>query len=860
MNLLPAPNTQAYRTTAYIVTWYHPPATGFEAASIQGAIWRALFPVPYGIISTSSVVTRLNQIYNDANGKDVVRAGDALSLSASKSTSFTITATLTPAREGVKIIFSTTEVNAYFDNDVVFTNNLGQATVTYFGEDVSKVTAYTKGVWPTWVDLINNRYQDLIRIEPPVELTATVEIPPAQTYSIFGYKFNDMNNNTIFDGSDVKLEGWRVELWNASGLIRWADTNSIGYYEFTGLKAGSYIVKEIGQTGWVNTTLVEVPIEIVDSDKEVNFGNFELGVKGGYKWEDSDGDGIWDDGEPKLDGWEIKLFKWDELLNDWVYQSSAITGDGDWPNGYYNFIGLTIGLYKVQEVNKTGWTPTHPVNPPYHIFTVTTSGFEELNNNFGNTQGTTINANVRAEGNWTRTFEWDISKSVTPDKWDLFVWDSATSLYNVTVTKGTSSEEAYINGTVCVTNTGSLPTVDLKIKVELRNATTNAIIVSPFDVDVSAMPILNSLQSHCYEFLINIPSDDINTGDYNVTAYVTIKNYLGHIGVDFGPTPSDTLTLPPPKLVYDVIHVDDDMIPNIVNPWDWEFGNNGSVTYEKYFQCNNATITNTATIIETGQSDDASVTVNCYELEVTKDANTWFTRKYKWKIEKWANYSICKPLCLSPGEKGNVSYYVMVWVNQTVDKYWKVNGTVTICNPAPIPAKIISYSDVISGVGTATVNFGVSFPYTLAPGDTLTGTYSKDLPNNSTRTNTVTVEVQKYDFKWDGTNTTAGTIELTATAPIDFKTATITLIDECIHVTDKLYIWDCHEWHFVSSLDLGSVCYTDAPYTFHYIRTFGPYEFCAYYYKNTATFETCDTHTTDSDSSTIKVVKKKKCC
>jgi hypothetical protein len=43
---------------------------------------------------------------------------------------------------------------------------------------------------------------------------------------------------------------------------------------------------------------------------------------------------------------------------------------------------------------------------------------------------------------------------------------------------------------------------------------------------------------------------------------------------------------------------------------------------------------NTAKIVETGQKDDASVTVNCYDLEVTKDANTSFTRTWDWTIKK----------------------------------------------------------------------------------------------------------------------------------------------------------------------------------------------------------------------------------
>jgi hypothetical protein len=41
-----------------------------------------------------------------------------------------------------------------------------------------------------------------------------------------------------------------------------------------------------------------------------------------------------------------------------------------------------------------------------------------------------------AETSFTRTFDWDIEKTVTPANWDLFTGDSGTSEYTVTVTKG----------------------------------------------------------------------------------------------------------------------------------------------------------------------------------------------------------------------------------------------------------------------------------------------------------------------------------------------------------------------------------------------------------------------------------------
>lgn len=70
----------------------------------------------------------------------------------------------------------------------------------------------------------------------------------------------------------------------------------------------------------------------------------------GYKWNDLNGNGVKDDDEPALDGWTITLDN----------GSSAVTGDGDWPNGYYEFTGLGSSTYYVCEAAQDNWTQTYP--------------------------------------------------------------------------------------------------------------------------------------------------------------------------------------------------------------------------------------------------------------------------------------------------------------------------------------------------------------------------------------------------------------------------------------------------------------------------------------------------------------------
>jgi hypothetical protein len=89
----------------------------------------------------------------------------------------------------------------------------------------------------------------------------------------------------------------------------------------------------------------------------------------GYKWEDINGDGIWGI-EPTLNGWTIDLWKYDEGLTEWNLESSVITGDGAWADGYYEFTNLPAGEYRIQETTPLGWTQTHPSSPNYYPLSV----------------------------------------------------------------------------------------------------------------------------------------------------------------------------------------------------------------------------------------------------------------------------------------------------------------------------------------------------------------------------------------------------------------------------------------------------------------------------------------------------------
>jgi hypothetical protein len=93
----------------------------------------------------------------------------------------------------------------------------------------------------------------------------------------------------------------------------------------------------------------------------INFGNWiePPGEIHGYKWNDLDGDGVWDQpDEPALAGWLIYL---DANTN------GALDGGEQWTttatDGSYSFTNLPAGTHYVAELKAPGWTQTNPSSP-----------------------------------------------------------------------------------------------------------------------------------------------------------------------------------------------------------------------------------------------------------------------------------------------------------------------------------------------------------------------------------------------------------------------------------------------------------------------------------------------------------------
>ena len=76
--------------------------------------------------------------------------------------------------------------------------------------------------------------------------------------SIEGYKWQDLNDNGVFDSNESGIEGWTIYLDdNQNGQLDEGETSTVtdanGFYAFTDVQFGSYTVAEVNEPRWAQT-------------------------------------------------------------------------------------------------------------------------------------------------------------------------------------------------------------------------------------------------------------------------------------------------------------------------------------------------------------------------------------------------------------------------------------------------------------------------------------------------------------------------------------------------------------------------------------------------------------------------------
>lgn len=199
--------------------------------------------------------------------------------------------------------------------------------------------------------------------------------------SIGNLVFEDLNNNGIYDTGEPGVNGITVELYDETGstLITTAVTannslNQPGYYNFTDLTAGNYKVKFLPYgtyeltfqnlaingskpdpaTGFTDTITLSANQIITSIIAGVENTAAPKGSIGNLVFEDLNNNGIYDAGEPGVNGVTAELYN----AAGTTLLATQVTANNGVNDGYYNFTNLPAGDYKVKFTPLSGTTLT----------------------------------------------------------------------------------------------------------------------------------------------------------------------------------------------------------------------------------------------------------------------------------------------------------------------------------------------------------------------------------------------------------------------------------------------------------------------------------------------------------------------
>lgn len=91
------------------------------------------------------------------------------------------------------------------------------------------------------------------------------------TGSISGYNINDANGNGVWDESEKGISGWNIRLvMTGKNILKGTSTDAQGFYEFTDLPAGKYVIKEGNLKGWWHTGSTIRYIQLKNGQQSIN--------------------------------------------------------------------------------------------------------------------------------------------------------------------------------------------------------------------------------------------------------------------------------------------------------------------------------------------------------------------------------------------------------------------------------------------------------------------------------------------------------------------------------------------------------------------------------------------------------------
>jgi uncharacterized repeat protein (TIGR01451 family) len=267
--------------------------------------------------------------------------------------------------------------------------------------------------------------------------------------SVSGTKYNDLDSSGSLTAGDVPLPGWTIILSGTTDSGRSVSTTKVtgadGSYAFTNVENGTYQVREILNSGWINTTPLSINMALAGAGAQgvdfFNRGNLSVS---GTKYSDLDASGSLTAGDVSLPGWTITLSGTTSLGR--TVSSTAVTGS----DGSYSFTMLEVGEYHISEALKPGWLNTTPTTRDVSLSGSNAQGIDFFNRGNLSVSGTKYN-DLDSSGSLT-------AGDIPLSGWTITLSGTAESGAHISKAVTTGADGAYAfsnleNGTYTVSET-----------------------------------------------------------------------------------------------------------------------------------------------------------------------------------------------------------------------------------------------------------------------------------------------------------------------------------------------------------------------------------------------------------------------
>ena len=284
--------------------------------------------------------------------------------------------------------------------------------------------------------------------------------------SISGMKYEDLNGDSTKNPGEKGLSGWEMVLTGSTWFGKplptlTATTDNNGNYKFERLLPGTYKVSETSRTGWTQTAPAGGSHSIVfdvrtppREAKNNDFGN-RLAAQSisGVKYNDINGNGVRDPGEPGMGGWKINL----EPAGGGVIKVATTEADGS-----YSFTDVASGTYTVREIHQPGWDQKAPASGTYTV-TLDSSTTSVSGKDFGNWNPLPANPSLIPD-------KGSPQRSGTPIIWTARADDLDPLQYRFLVRgPGVNLDTGYSSRSVWTWNTLGYPAGKYEVEVWIRD-------------------------------------------------------------------------------------------------------------------------------------------------------------------------------------------------------------------------------------------------------------------------------------------------------------------------------------------------------------------------------------------------------